>query len=489
MNTDVLIIGGGLAGIACAVGLRDTNARVVLLERETLLGGRAVSFTDARTGDVVDIGPHIFVSEYRNVDALLRMFGEQQQIAWPTDRLITLLNEGRANVVRTHRLPPPFHLVPSLIKTRDVSLRDKASNLAAIRQAMKTTEEDVIHLDQRGALDLLVELGVSQRFIDWFWRSACMALMNVPLEQCSAGALMRCYTQLIGHSDLKIGFARCGLSELFAPMADQAVQQNSGAVLRGESACAMTGADNRCESIVLRSGARITPRYVVVALPPAELASLLPPQWAARREFANLGLFEPSSYISVFLWFDRKLTDLQFWARVWSPTTLNYDFYDLSNIRKGWSDRPSVIASNIIYSKRCEHLSDEEIVRVTLDELASFSENVRAAELIHSRVHRIPMAIPCPYVGTERARPATQTSLSNVFLAGDWTRTQLPASMESAVRSGFLAAEAIRREIGQPQALARMARPPSGLTGWMQRRALEEGRRARRGQSSRGSAV
>jgi squalene-associated FAD-dependent desaturase len=472
VKTDVLILGGGLAGLACAVSLRESGLKVIVVEREAFLGGRAASVQDAHTGDTVDIGPHIFISEYRNLLSLLRTFRTHHRIAWQTDRLITLLNRGRTSVMRTHRLPPPLHLFPSLLKTRDVSLCDKVSNLAAIWTAMKSTEADVPQLDRRNAYDLLVELGVSERFMDWFWRSASMSLMNVPLEECSAGALMRFYTQLLGHHDLRIGFPSTGLSELFLPMAEEAIQQAGGTVLKGDAAHSVIGTDDRCESIVLCSGSRISARYFVAALPAAALAALVPTHWVGRREFASLDVFQPSPYISVYLWLDRKLTDRQFWAQVWSPTTFNYDFYDLSNIRSAWSDRPSTIASNIIYSRRCEQLSDEEIVRITLGELAALNNNVSQAKLIHSRVHRIPMAIPCPYVETERARPATSTSIKNFFLAGDWTRTHLPASMESAVRSGFLAAEAIWGEIGRPRVLAQMPKPMSGLTGWMQRQAL-----------------
>jgi uncharacterized protein with NAD-binding domain and iron-sulfur cluster len=470
LDADVVIVGGGLAGLACAAGLRDSGLSVVLLEREAFLGGRAASFQDALTGDIVDIGPHIFLSEYRNLEWLLRCFGTHGRIVWQTDRLITLLNGERTSIMRTHRLPPPLHLFPSLLRARDVTIADKASNLGAIRMAMSTTEADVPRLDRRNAYDLLNELGVSQRFIDWFWKSASMSLMNIPLEQCSAGALMRFYTQLIGHNDLRIGFAGCALAELFLPMAERAIEQTGGAVMKGECAQSILGTGDHCDGVVLSSGKRIAARFVVAAVPPVALASLLSPAWIERGEFAQLDRFKPSPYISVYLWLDRKLTDLQFWARTWSPTTCNYDFYDLTNIRAGWSERPSVIASNIIYSERCEHLTDEEIVRITLDELALLDRRIAACKLRHSRVHRIAMAIPCPYVGTESARPVTATSITNLFLAGDWTRTHLPASMESAARSGLLAAEAIHRALGRPRQLARQPKPTSGLTGWIQRR-------------------
>ena len=141
-----------------------------------------------------------------------------------------------------------------------------------------------------------------ERMIDWFWRFACMAVMNVPLEQCSTAALLRVHAQqaerLLGDRIVRNA---------------EAVRIEPGAVM-------------------LRDGRRMAARYVVCAVPPQDLGALAP-QLAER--------FEPSPYISVYLWFDRKLTRERFWALLWSPERLNYDFYDLWNIRSGWQAPPA----------------------------------------------------------------------------------------------------------------------------------------------------
>ena len=134
------------------------------------------------------------------------------------------------------------------------------------------------------------------------------------------------------------------------------------------------------------------------------------------------------------------------------PNDYNCDFYDLSNIHRGWSDRPSMIASNIIYSHRAADLSDAEIVAETRRELGDFLPLAREAKLVHSVVNRIPMAIHCPHPGTESCRPPVKSPIDRLLLAGDWVDTGLPSSMESATRAGWLAAEAIigRADLAQP---------------------------------------
>jgi 15-cis-phytoene desaturase len=221
--------------------------------------------------------------------------------------------------------------------------------------------------------------------------------------------------------------------------------------------------EGRAQGVVLADGTPIQARHCVSAVPPQALAGLVPAAWCDSAPFRWLDGFEPSPYISSYLWFDRRVTSERFVSHLWSPMRLNYDFYDLARIRRGWSDRPSVIASNIIYSRRAHGLSDDEIVQATVRELAEFAPEAAHARLLHARVHRIPMAIPCPTPGTERKRPPARTPIPGLLLAGDWTRTHLPCSMESAVHSGWLAAEQVLAEAGRPRQIAQPQRSYDGL--------------------------
>lgn len=470
MDTDVLIIGGGIAGLACAVGLTGSGLRVVLVEQSTELGGRARSWIDGETGDAVDIGPHILLSEYRNMLRLLELLGTRERIAWRTDRFITLFEPPHAIPIRMGRLPAPLHFVRSIVAAPTISITDANSNARTTWTAMRLTEDDVMRLDGTAASDFLRSQGVTKRFRDWFWASTAMSIMNVPLERCSAGALLRFYQILLGHNDLRMGFPAAGLSELYVPASVRRIEADGGRVQTASEVKRLTGADAALREAILADGTRLRARWVVSAVPPQALYAVLPPEWRDRESaFRDLAAFEPSPYVSCYLWFDRKLTHEPAWARVWSPSNLNYDFYDLSNIRTGWSDRESVVASNIIYSHRADGMSDDAIVEATRREIAEYLPEAAGARLRHARVHRIPMAIPCPYPGTERKRLPTRTAVRGLFLAGDWTRTGFPASMESAVRSGWLAAEAVLGEAGRPRQLALALNGPEGLAGLVHR--------------------
>lgn len=467
---DVVVAGGGLAGLSCAVALADRGLQVTVLERSARLGGRAGCWPDERTGDMVDIGPHVMHSEYRNMLGLLQRLGTRELIQWQPHEVLSIASKPRMLDLRHAPLPPPLSLFPSLIRAPGLSLRDHVSMSVTTWRAMKLLEEDIPALDRMTALDFLRDAGVTERMIEWWWRFAAMVVTNVPLERCSAAALLRIHSQLSGYRGLHFGFAAVGLAELYADQATRAIAAAGGRVLTGRGVRQVAGA-GKAEGVILADGSRVHARHVVSALPPQDLDAVLPAAWKSAGGFGLLGSVEPSPYISCYLWFDRVITGKRFVSHLWSPHRLNYDFYDLAKIRRGWEGRPSVIASNIIYSHRAHHMADEEIIRATVAEIAEFAPGAATARLTHARVHRIPMAIPCPVTGTESLRPAARSPVPGLILAGDWIQTHLPCTMESAVMSGLLAAEAVLADVGKPAALAQPPRTPDGLSGLVRRMA------------------
>lgn len=454
-ETDVVIIGAGLAGLTCAVALSDSGLRVTVLERDAILGGRAASWIDATSGDVLSIGPHIFLNHYHNMFKLLDRLGTRERIVWQTDkRFLTMVDGQREIVIRNSFLPPPYHFVPSLMTDPRIGLRDLISNWPVVQLAFDLDEAALLRLDHLSARDFLRNMGVTPRFIERFWAFATFAIMNVPLELASAAALMRFYRRIVGHADLAIGFPDGGLGDLYAPQARALIEKSGGEVINRAEVKNLLVEAGQLSGVHLVDGRRINARFCVAALPPQALRGIVPQEWLeSPGVFADLEHFEPIAYLSVYLWFDRKLTRRQFWARAHAPGDLNCDFYDLSNINSGWGERPSLIASNIIYSQRVVACSDDEIIAKTLSELAEFLPQAAQARLLHAVIHRIPLAIPAPRPGSEARRPVVRTPVKGLFLAGDWIQTRLPFSMESAVASGWMAAEQVLDDSGRAQKL------------------------------------
>ncbi|MFL9813239.1 FAD-dependent oxidoreductase [Stutzerimonas sp. VN223-3] len=464
---DVVVVGSGIAGLSCASLLAEAGQRVLMLEASDVPGGRARSWADPATGDSVDIGPHVLLNKYPNMLAMLERLGTSDQVCWQTEELLTVLDKHRHIRFKVGGLPAPLHYMRNLPQVLpSVPLRRLLSNVPLAWRTMRSSPSELMALDDRTGRQYLLDNGVSPSFIDWFWASASMAILNLPVEQCSAASLMRLLAQGLGHNDLAFGFPKVGLSDLYAWPAIRCLERHGGEVRFSCAAAGLHRRDDIVAGVTLADGTVIPASAVVLAVPPTSISGLLPEEHPL---VAVAGRFEPSPYISCYLWFDRALTTARFWARPWSPESLNTDFYDLANIRPSLPGAGAMIATNIIWSHRTAGLSDQAIIEATIGEIGDFVPEVHQARLVASSVHHIPMSIPCARPGVETARPATRLE-KGVFLAGDWVDTGLPFCMESATRAGALAAEAILADQGKLVRLAHPTPVPGGLTKLVRKR-------------------
>lgn len=472
----IVVAGGGLAGLSCALALADAGLPVTLVEREPRCGGRAASWQHAPSGAMVDTGPHVVASEYRNLLGWLERLGTRERICWQREPLITLFDRGRAVRMPRSRLPAPLHGLPCLPGTlRCVGWRDLWSCRRIAWQVLRANGSgDTLALDGIAASDWLRELGASPRIVEWFWTSAALAILNLPLAQCSAAALLRLARLLAGVGGAHFGFPAAALATLTTDPALAALHERGARVLLGTSAERLLLRDGRVDALVLAGGQRIDTDCCVLAVPPQAFARLAPAEWqsASGALPARAAEVTGAPYVSSYLWFDRPLLEHdRFWARTWSPADLNTDFYELARIRDAAAPigAPACIACNAIDAVEAGALDDAAVVRRSIAEIAEFAPHAREARILHAAVHRIPMAIPRAVPGFETLRPPTLTPFDGLLLAGDWTATGLPCSMESAVRSGFLAADLAAERRGVRLALARPVPETGGLAGWLRR--------------------
>lgn len=459
------MIGAGVSGLAAAVALSREGARVTVLEGEGHSGGRARSWVDPVMGDRVDVGPHVLLQHYPSFRELLRAVGTEDRIVWQETSGLTMVYGTEIVETQIGDLPPPLHYLTALRRHPRAHPGDLIASLPAVTLALSVTPDDVRALDDVDACTLLRAIGVPERSLRAIWGFAAHSVLNVPLERCSAGALLRLAGYFLSKRAPCFGFPSIALGDLFVPGAEAKVIAAGGEVRHGARVALIAGARDHATGVRLEDGTELDADAVIAAVPPRALAAMLG-RHAAHDAFSGLSAFEPVPYASVYLWLDRKLGDRPFWARPYDPDGLGTDFYDLSSHRTDVDRARSLVAVNVIASQRVSGMDDDSIVRGLVTELAETWPHVSMLSVRHAAVHRVPEAVPAAAPGVERHRIPNVTPVRGLIVAGDWTDTGLPFSMESAAESGFRAAEEaiclvrgerprIVREVGPREGLAR----------------------------------
>lgn len=471
-STDVVIVGGGLAGMTAALGLQREGINCIVLEKNDILGGRARSWVDEKTGDPIHIGPHILLSEYPNMLKLLDIVGTRDKIVWERDHFMVQTIGSVKHTLKQAPVPSPFQFIPSILTYPVGTLLDKLSNAPLSIYVLQMTEEELLELDDENAYAFLKRMGVTDTYIDQFWNFTCMSIMNVPLNLCSAGALMRFFQKFLGFTEWYFGFVDGGLGEIWAPATLAAIEKAGGQVRINTTVKELIVERDVVKGVRLMDGSTIRARHTIMATEPQTFYHMGPLEWRRKYKwFDDLSYFQPCPYKSVYIWYDHKITDLRMWARCYVPGDLNCDFYDNSNI---YTKRPSgsthsQIASNIIFSHRVEQMTDEELARETVKEIAEVHPTATWDRVTHYVISHVPMAIHCPFPGTEKRRPQPLVGVDGLVLAGDYVQTYVPGCMESAVCSGWMAAEAVLAELGKPKTLHIERREIDGFAGIIKR--------------------
>ncbi|GAA2218670.1 hydroxysqualene dehydroxylase HpnE [Micromonospora olivasterospora] len=431
---NVCVIGGGLAGIAAAIRLADLHLRVTLLESRPELGGATYSFR--RDGLTVDTGQHVFLRCYEAYRGLLDRLGSTAGTQVQPRFAVPVLLPGRPpHLLARRRLPAPAHLLPALAGYR---LLAPAQRLAAVRAAaaLRHVDPDLPETDARSFGDWLADHGQDARAVRRLWDLVTVAALNLPSAQASLALAARVFrTGLLEAADAgDIGRPLVPLVDLHAVPARRLLDRLGVRVrtrarvrwIRPEPAGFRVGTDD----------GEVDADAVVLAVPHQAAAALVPPAAApAAGDWRRLGA---APIVNVHLRYARRITGLTMAAAVASPAQWIFT-------------RPEPDGQYVVVSLSA---ADAELERPTAElvatqraALAALFPAARHAAVRDAFVTREPRATFRQTPGTRAYRPATATGLPGLVLAGAWTDTGWPDTMEGAVRSGQQAADVVARQL------------------------------------------
>lgn len=450
----VAVIGGGLAGLAAGCALAESGLRVTLYERRPYVGGRASSYEHPGTGEVVDNCQHVLLGCCTNLIAFYERLGVSDKIRWFSE--MTFLEPGgrASRFAPTPFLPAPMHNVPAFLRARMLSAGDKlaiARAMFAMSRGLRETNESFLSWLRRHRQ--------TEQAIERFWKTVLVSALNEDLDRMSVRYAAQVFRESFMNSAEagRLGVPNIPLSQLYSSAIDYIRARGGEVLLRN----AVTAFRPMPEGVCVSGGAGEQAfDFAVLAAPFQTAGSLLPADALSTQLKATLERFEPSSITGIHLWFDREITPLP--HAVLLDRTIQWMFQKskFQHEREGPGSYVELVVSA---SKALVQKSREEILDLATRELAEFFPIAKEAKVLKAAVVKEVYATYSVLPGLEQFRPGARTAWPRVFLAGDWTATGWPATMEGAVRSGYLAAEALTEFLGRPQKFRAPDLPAEGL--------------------------
>jgi squalene-associated FAD-dependent desaturase len=442
---DVIIIGGGVAGLAAAASLADRGARVTVVEARPHLGGRASSFVDPATGEAVDNGQHILMGCYREMFAFLRRIGAMSRVRVQPSLVVPSIDRaGNRSVLTCPPLPAPWHLLGGVIEWDALGWKDRLSALrlgSPIRteqRRLRGTTSLMACSPEETVENWLVRNGQTPRLCEMLWDPLALAALNQPPREAAAPTFVRVLAEMFGPDAqaASIAFPAVPLDDLYVAPARAYLEAREGEVHTNALARIIVEG-GRAVGVRARGGREIRAGAIVCAVPWFGLRPLfdeVPPQ--LERIVSDADRMASYPIATVNLWFDRRVLETPF---VGLPGRTMQWAFDRGAITDRRLSHLSLVSSG---AAAVVGLSNEALVGVALRELrdalpGAGSAAVKRASVIRERRATFSLAPGQP------ARPATDTPLAGFFLAGDWTDTGLPGTIEGAAMSGHRAADAV----------------------------------------------
>ena len=445
MIPDVIVIGGGFAGLSAASALAERGRRVLVLEARPSLGGRAAAFTDPATGERVDNGQHVLFGCYEETFRFLRRIGAEERVRVQPRLAVDVIDRsGRPSRLACPPLPSPFHLLAGVLTWDALSWRDRLSVMRIgfvgrgftprhpQGQAPRQAGREGPPYEDETVRGWLVRHGQTPRLIELLWEPLAVAALNQSIDSAAAEPFAHVLDAMLrgGPRGAALALPATPLDEMYALPAKAFIERRGGEVRTSapaQIACGALQVRVRGETLQARAVICAVPWYALpdtLVDPPPALASTLD---AAARTAS-------SPIVTVNLWFDRVVTDGM--------------FVGLPGRSMQW-----VFDKRTIFGEQASHLSlvssgaddivaggNQELIDLAVREVTEALPRARAASLVRAVVVREKRATFSVAPGQPQ-RPQTRTDVPGLFLAGDWIDTGLPATIEGAVLSGHAASD------------------------------------------------
>jgi zeta-carotene desaturase len=451
----VLVLGGGLSGLSAACALADAGVRVTLVEKRPFVGGRVFSFRHPRIPGEIDNCQHVITRACTAFLDFIRRIGGGADLHLQERLSIPFVDPATGvSVLEASELPMPLHLAPSFLRFKPLGMADKVRIAGALLAMMRMTPEEREAWETQSFKRWLDGMDQTEAAVRMFWEPLVLAVCNARVALVSAAQALWVFQEAFLRSPRAgdMGWPRVGLTTLFADRAVAYLRARGGEVLTGQTALGLIVEADRVTGAFGRDGRHWKADAVITALPPRAMIDLIPGVWKTNGFFVPATKLEMTSIVGVHLWYDRPVAPWDFCA------CLNSEIQWVFN--KSRINRPPDKSGRGPVNSAFEYLNivlsdGDKYIPVGKEEMqAKFDGEMRRlfpaagnANLVHCVVVKESEATFRPAPGIRSSRLPAETPIKGLVLAGEWTDTGWPSTMEGAVRSGARAAEVVLRQL------------------------------------------
>ena len=419
-----IVIGGGIAGLTSAAYLTKQNIKVTLLESSPKLGGRAYSFTEQKSNDVVDNGQHILMGCYSDTINFLKLIGAKENFIYQKRLQINFLTQaGKLIRLKSFTSLYPFNLLFALLNFKAITFRERLSLLKFVIKLPFISHQK---LSDKNIRDWLKEEKQSDDTIKSLWEIIAVGALNTNIDKASAFIFREILMKIFfnGNFASTIILPKYGLSDAYVKNAKEYIESNGGKIKLSSSVKEFIISNNKIVGIKTADEVYKDFNYVISAIPFYAFNNIYPELFLDEKIE-----FEYSSILNIHIWLKNNTIKEQFYGLIDSP--VHWIFNKGNHINLVISDADYLIDKPA-----------DEIYKICVGELIKYT-NLKESDFSHYKVLKEKRATFVPSNKINYIRPSSNTKIANLFLAGDWTDTGLPSTIESAVKSGRVAAEMI----------------------------------------------
>ena len=441
----VAVLGGGLAGLSAARSLIELGFQVSLVEKRPFLGGRAFSFYSREADCEVDNGQHVFMGCCTYYIDFIRALGARGDAVLQDSLHTEVELDGVRGTLASSPVLGPLHFMPSFLKYPHLGISDKMRAAYGMARAGLTDRRKKSRsLDSETFYDWLRRHRQSERSIQNFWNLVILPTLNDDVRSVSADMALKVIKEglLKRPKDAAIGYARIGLSSLAGLPGQRFIEERGGSVILGRTVRTLIRDSETICGAQLSDGSNIEADAFVSALPHDALLDCLPPESAEDPFFAAVAGLQSSPIVGVHLWYDRHVMDEPFVAFINSPIQW---VFNRSLIQGDGISPGQYVCISLSGAWQYIDRPKGELRELFGREMERLFPRARGAAIEKSLIVKQPRATFRCAPGVSQIRPSQTTPIPNLFLAGDWTDTDWPSTMEGAVRSGAYAANALAK--------------------------------------------